>query len=41
MFLAEDRVLCKLLFCNGYHLRYIPNSLVYVDPCTSLKSLIL
>ncbi|CAD8199613.1 unnamed protein product [Paramecium pentaurelia] len=40
MFLAEDRVLCKLLFCNGYHLRYIPNALVYVDPCTSLKQLI-
>ncbi|CAK95179.1 unnamed protein product (macronuclear) [Paramecium tetraurelia] len=41
MFLAEDRVLCKLLFCNGYYLRYIASSLVYVDPCSSLKSLIL
>ncbi|CAD8184804.1 unnamed protein product [Paramecium octaurelia] len=41
MFLAEDRVLCKLLFCNGYYLRYIASSLVYVDPCSSLKLLIL
>ncbi|CAD8108822.1 unnamed protein product [Paramecium sonneborni] len=41
MFLAEDRVLCKLLYCNGYYLRYIPNSFVYVDPCPSLKLLIL
>lgn len=41
MFLAEDRVLCKLLFCNGYYLRYIPESFVYVDPCTSLKMLLL
>jgi chitin synthase len=41
MFLAEDRVLCSLLFCNGYYLRYVRDAFVKVDPQISVFDLIL
>ncbi|CAD8196021.1 unnamed protein product [Paramecium octaurelia] len=40
MFLAEDRVLCLLLFCQSFYLKYIPDAIVYVDACQSLIDLL-
>ncbi|CAD8178979.1 unnamed protein product [Paramecium pentaurelia] len=40
MFLAEDRVLCLLLFCQDFYLKYIPDAIVYVDACQSLIDLL-
>ncbi|CAD8054076.1 unnamed protein product [Paramecium primaurelia] len=41
MFLAEDRVLCLYLFCNGYYLKYVRNALVEVDPPQNIIQLLL
>jgi chitin synthase len=41
MFLAEDRVLCLLLYCNGYYLKYISDAYAYVDPCPSIYILLM
>ncbi|CAK71278.1 unnamed protein product (macronuclear) [Paramecium tetraurelia] len=41
MFLAEDRVLCLYLFCNGYYLRYVRDALVEVDPPQTMIQLLL
>ncbi|CAD8134467.1 unnamed protein product [Paramecium octaurelia] len=41
MFLAEDRVLCLYLFCNGYYLKYVRDALVEVDPPQTMIQLLL
>ncbi|CAD8051812.1 unnamed protein product [Paramecium sonneborni] len=40
MFLAEDRILCLLLFCNNQYLKYVRTACVEVDACPTLIQLL-